>query len=598
MLESVTDRDPLELLAAEFVELRRQGQGPTISDYVRQYPHLESQIRELFPIIAAMEGVKPRAAEPPPIQAQPNQLERLGDFRVIRELGRGGMGIVYEAEQESLRRRVAVKVLPLPALLEPEHLLRFQREARLAAALHHANIVPVYGIGEADGYHFYAMQFINGIGLDKVLHLLPRCQPAMVPQSIDPTHPQHLAMQVSKAMEAVLRDQQQTELPLETLQEDQSIILAGDTDQDNIQELATTRIGGRCVPVPLNQGNEKQQPKPLGMAHFRQVAHVGWQVAQALGYAHSQGVLHRDIKPGNLLLDQQGKVWVTDFGLAKAIQEERLSRTGDVIGTFRYMAPEQMDGKTDARSDLYSLGLTLYEILTLQPAFSEREYGPLIYRIRSGDFTRPRAINPAIPRDLETILLKCAALRPEDRYQSAAELAADLERFLQDRPIVARRISWAEHAWRWGRRNRSLALSLCVCAVLLMTVLGVSFSQLTSLPDAPEQLTFESTALPPPPEPPLAQRSSELPGPPSPPDRFDFPPRQKPPLPPHGGHRPPPPPKHDCDGDHHREGFHFARFFRPPPPQHRPPHPPGPHHLHQKRSLPLQRRCIQGANTD
>jgi len=167
-------RHPVELLADDFMARLRRGESPSVAEYAERYPALADDIRELFPTIAAMERLKQGKERSADGRASlgPIRLERLGDYRIIREIGRGGMGIVYEAEQESLRRRVAVKVLPRQTLLDSKHLRRFQREARTAARLHHTNIVPIFGVGEQDGYHYYVMQYIRGVGLDQILRHL------------------------------------------------------------------------------------------------------------------------------------------------------------------------------------------------------------------------------------------------------------------------------------------------------------------------------------------------------------------------------------------------------------------------------------------
>ena len=195
-------------------------------------------------------------------------------------------------------------------------------------------------------------------------------------------------------------------------------------------------------------------------------------MAEALAYAHAQGTLHRDIKPANLLLDAQGVVCVADFGLAKAAEEEALSQTGDVVGTLRYMAPEQFSGQAEARSDVYSLGLTLYELLALKPAFEDSNRSSLIRKITQDEVVPLRTVNPKIPRDLETIVSKATAREPAQRYLSAADMARDLRCFLEDRPIHARRSTPVELLWRWCRRNRAIA-SLAAAALTLLVLVAV-----------------------------------------------------------------------------------------------------------------------------
>jgi hypothetical protein len=207
--------------------------------------------------------------------------------------------------------------------------------------------------------------------------------------------------------------------------------------------------------------------------YCRGVARVALQVAEALAYAHRQGILHRDIKPSNLLLDQQGTVWVTDFGLAKAEGADDLTQTGDIVGTLRFMAPERFDGRSLPESDVYGLGVTLYELLTLRPAFEDTNKARLVEKVLHAPPAPPRKLDPRIPRDLETVVLKCLAKDPAERYASAEAVAEDLRRFLADRPIRARRSTWREQTWRWCRRNPWVAgLSAAVFVLLTVTAVG------------------------------------------------------------------------------------------------------------------------------
>jgi WD40 repeat protein len=213
------------------------------------------------------------------------------------------------------------------------------------------------------------------------------------------------------------------------------------------------------------------------LTYWQSVARVGVQVADALAYAHKQGVVHRDVKPSNLLLDLAGTVWVTDFGLAKADDQQNLTHTGDIIGTLRYMPPEAFDGKADARGDIYSLGLTLYELAALRPAFDEKERNKLIKQVTGGEPEAVGRVRKGVPRDLETIIHKATDREPARRYQKAEELADDLRRFLDDQPVRARRISSVERVTRWARRNPGVASSLAsVVAIFLTAFVLVSWS--------------------------------------------------------------------------------------------------------------------------
>jgi serine/threonine protein kinase/WD40 repeat protein len=450
MPSSDSSRDVvLERLAAEFIERQRQGEHPPLSEYINRHPDLARDIRDLFPALVQLEKLKPAgdvtgAFEPAAPSSDGPPRERLGDYRILREVGRGGMGVVYEAEQESLGRHVALKVLPAAALLNPTYLERFRREAKAAARLHHTNIVPVYGVGECDGVHFYAMQFIHGEGLDKVL-----------------ADVRHLRQRPGEAP---------TKLPSE-------------------RSVAHGLLTGQFAPLtPAGSGElparaEPSVPSGLSVSgpeaeYCRGVARIAVQVAEALAYAHHQGVLHRDIKPSNLLLDAQGTVWVTDFGLAKAEGADELTHTGDIVGTVRFMAPERFDGHSLPQSDVYALGVTLYEMLTLRPAFDDTNKAKLVEKVLHEPPTAPRKLDPRIPRDLETVVFKCLAKEPGQRYARADDLAEDLRRFLADRPIRARRATVAEQAWRWCRRNPAVATlsGVLLLALLLLAVGGVTMS--------------------------------------------------------------------------------------------------------------------------
>src|SRR5262249_23105258 len=296
------------------------------------HPELAGDIRELFPALVQIEQLKPATGDltgPACPARDGSSIERLGEYRILREVGRGGMGVVYEAEQESLGRRVALKVLPPHALLSGTYLERFRREARAAARLHHTNIVPVFGVGEVDGVHFYAMQFIPGEPLDKVLQDLCRLRRGGPnPELSGSIAPSLLTGQ---------------------------FVPPGGADTVG-QRAPASAMPTDAWPTPTLSGG------PASSEYHRSVARIGVQVAEALAHAHKQGILHRDIKPSNLLLDAQGRVWITDFGLAKAEGTDELTQAGDIVGTLRFMAPERFDGQSLPQGDIYALGLTLYEL--------------------------------------------------------------------------------------------------------------------------------------------------------------------------------------------------------------------------------------------
>jgi serine/threonine-protein kinase len=469
-------RNPVEALADDFLRRQRGGERPTLEDYCRRHPDLADEIREVFPVLIRMEDLRSDELDDSTgggDVAAVARLSRLGDYRILREVGRGGMGVVYEAEQESLGRRVALKVLPDAALSDAQQVHRFQREARAAARLHHTNIVPVFGVGRDDGHHYYVMQFIPGMGLDAVLDELRRLRrgagsaspPAGRSRSNGPVSAAEVAEAILTGRLSLGDGLNGTPGPGTTMAATSSAPLVGHT------AVAPKPSDSSVVSLPGASADSLARSDP-DRTFFRSVARIGLQVAEALEYANRQGVLHRDVKPSNLLLDPKGNVWVADFGLAKAADTEDITHSGDIIGTVRYMAPERFAGRCDARSDVYALGLTLYELLALRPAFSAADRHELMRRVMSEEPERLRGLVPHLPRDLHTIVEKAIAREPSGRYASAAALAEDLQRFLDDKPIKARRISALEQAWRWAMRNRAVA-SLAV-GLLLALVAGLA----------------------------------------------------------------------------------------------------------------------------
>jgi serine/threonine protein kinase/WD40 repeat protein len=381
-----------------------------------------------------------RSATASQLGARPPQ--RLGDYTLVREIGRGGMGVVYEAEQRSLGRRVALKVLSLRGPTNPATLARFRREARLAARLHHTHIVPVFEVGQEGDTCFFAMQFIPGQSLDRVLKWLrgPRIAPGQEGTGTTAVQLDRVASSLAEGLKTPI----------------------------SCPGVAAAPDSSPPVPVTGGLGELRERP-----AYFDGVARVGLHVAEALAYAHARGVLHRDIKPSNLLLDEAGSVWVADFGLAKG-EDDGLTGTGDFLGTLRYMAPERFKGLCDARADIYALGLTLYELLTGRPAFDATDQAQLISHICAHDPARPRALCPSVPHDLETVVLKGMDRDPDRRYQTAAELADDLGRFLDRLPPRARRLGRLARLGRWARRHPTVAGLLAAVAVTLLAGTAIS----------------------------------------------------------------------------------------------------------------------------
>jgi formylglycine-generating enzyme required for sulfatase activity/tRNA A-37 threonylcarbamoyl transferase component Bud32 len=318
----------------------------------------------------------------------PKQQEHtFGDYELLEEIARGGMGVVFKARQKRLNRLVALKMIAAGELADAEQVKRFYAEAEAAAKLDHSGIVPIYEVGEASGQHFYSMAFMAGKSLNEIVK------------------------------------------------------------QDG--------------PLPP-----------------RQAAELMKSAAIAVEYAHEHGIIHRDIKPQNILLDERGQPRVTDFGLAKHVQRSQdLTIEGQVMGTPSFMPPEQAKGavaEMGPRSDVYSLGATLYFLLTARPPFQTSSTAETLCQVIEAEPVPPRRLNPAIPRDLETVCLKCLRKESSRRYVTAAELADDLDRWLAGKPIVARRVSARERAWLWCKRRPAVAAMICV-TLLTVAISGIVY---------------------------------------------------------------------------------------------------------------------------
>jgi eukaryotic-like serine/threonine-protein kinase len=380
----------------------------------------------------------------------------LGDFRIIREIGRGGMGIVYEAEQISLGRRIALKVLPYAAMMDPRNLQRFQNEARAAASLHHEHIVPVHAVGCERGVHYYAMQYIEGFSLADLLDYL---------RSGDGS-----PLGTTPAADSPARAPQADTEPFPPLQGSGDDSSASRGDRPTLAD------------HPLVATLREQRSQSRAHAYYRAVAEWGIQAAEALEHAHQMGIVHRDIKPGNLLVSagvvnndqrpaQLTKLWVTDFGLARIGADSGLTMTGDLVGTLRFMSPEQALGKhglVDHRGDIYSLGATLYEVLTLMPAVDGSDRQQILRRIAEDEPIDPQRLVKDLPRDLAIIVLKAMAKEPRERFATAKDIQEELARFLEDKPIRTRKATVRERVVRWVRRKPAFA---GVCLLLPLVLL-------------------------------------------------------------------------------------------------------------------------------
>ncbi|HEX7446637.1 MAG TPA: protein kinase [Pirellulales bacterium] len=440
------------------------GNAPDRQAYLNRHPELASAVALCLDGLELVRAVAPRVKPHDLDFSVGGKLETesarefapraLGDFQILSELGRGGMGVVYEAVQLSLGRRVALKVLPFAATFDARQLQRFKNEAQAAALLHHTNIVPVYAVGSERGVHFYAMQLIEGQSLAVLLRQW-REQAGLPATAAAEGRSKSGAAHAPSRVDVGATD----------------VYLGGVVPAVKLAPVGVARStagGSLTITARTSRG---------GDTLFQKTARLVLQAAEALDHAHQLGIVHRDIKPANLLVNTAGTLWVADFGLAQFQTDTGLTRTGDMLGTFRYMSPELAAGQrtaVDHRTDIYSLGATFYELLTLEPVFAGETRQELLYQILHSEPRAPRAVNRSIPIELETIVLKALRKMPAERYTTAADFAEDLKRFLQDRPILARRPSPLDRARKWSRRHPSAVIAALVLFVFSMIGLAVS----------------------------------------------------------------------------------------------------------------------------
>jgi tetratricopeptide (TPR) repeat protein len=352
-----------------------------------------------------------------------------------------------------------VKVLPFAAMLDERQLARFKNEARAAASLHHPHIVPVFYVGVERGVHYYAMQYVEGESLAEV----------------------GPARQAGPTSDSVTADPARQAGPTGSRPGAPRGLRSGDQTGAAASADAALRLPhaapGSTVDALRDARAAATRREPTAPAHFRRVAELGMQAAEALHYAHESGVVHRDVKPSNLLVEPNGHLWVADFGLARIGADPTMTLTGDLLGTLRYMSPEQVRGKNalvDHRTDVYSLGVTLYELLTLVPAFAAEDGESLLDQVLHREPSAPRTLQRAIPAEMETIVLKAIRKDAADRYATAQDLADDLARFLDSKPIVARRPTVVDRAVMWSRRHAGLVLAVGAALVACAIVTGAA----------------------------------------------------------------------------------------------------------------------------
>jgi serine/threonine protein kinase len=447
----------------QYLDLIEKGISPDVERLMQEHPDLVDAFKKILPSGQLQDNRKKtnqadrtqqdskganakrrQADEPPPRQ--------LGEFELLEEIGRGGMGIVFRASQKSLDRTVAVKILLNAATWDNKQIARFQKEAQAAAQLNHPNIVSVYSVGNESETYFYTMPFIDGISLEG----------------------------------AVRRIKQDREFNFEHIVPVESTGFAGSHNES--EDLYKTSLARSLLAPSKEQNLESKKLNPSkafnpsrsakairNAGYIRAVVEMIAQAAEALHYAHQHGIVHRDIKPSNLILDRKGNVWITDFGLAMVSGCSGLTGPGDIMGTLKYMSPEQAAGKTnwvDERTDIYSLGVTMYELLTLHPAVEGDDRMAMLKQIQVQTPSSIRKRNPAISRTLENILLKAISKYPEERYPTAAQFAEDLRLFLSSGRSLANRPGLFLNLSRTVRRNpqRSAAAS----GILFLLVIGLA----------------------------------------------------------------------------------------------------------------------------
>ncbi len=471
---AVADRDERLGEAIEtYLELAESGHPPDPDGFASRFPDLAEELREALQGLDLVQELVGGGSVRSLIGESPASELQVPGYRIVGELGRGGMGVVYEAEHLGLQRRVALKVLGTHATPSSTSRRRFLNEARTAARLHHTHIVPVFDVGQTRGLCYYAMQMIEGSGLDRVVRQLrERAQMTMtdhasrirvgMPEGASARDKKEASRRARESGLGVTSTRSWNRPASPSLEARGALLTSSSPSTDD----------SACVAVSA----------PSGAEYFHWVARVGWQAAEALGHAHQHGVVHRDVKPSNLLVQADGSVWVADFGLARQIDtDENLTGTCNVLGTPRYMSPEQIDNAraVDARSDVYSLGATLYELTTLRPPFEGQSATELSQQILHREPVAPRSLTPRIPRDLETIVLKALAKRQADRYRSGQEMAEDLARFLRGDSVRARRISPLGRAWRFAHRNPAITSICLTAATLIVLIVTIAYRQVS-----------------------------------------------------------------------------------------------------------------------
>lgn len=394
--------EKLDVLVTLFTQELRAGLDPSVEAYAQKHKELADEIREIFPLVATLEHCRDRKESEGFRHRFPEEfrVEQLGEYRIVRELGRGGMGIVFEGFEPGMQRPVAIKLLPWRFREDrPQRAEQLRNEAATIARLRHRNIVPIYTFGQYDGYWYYVMQYVAGVSLGWVVRRLREPD--------------------------------------------------GRVTAEEILRIARSgSFAARALVEPVIDTTDRT----ISRASWLAFAKMGVQVAQALAYAHREGALHNDIKPDNLLLDTVGRIYVTDFGVGLRWNENESTHDDQPVGTLRYMSPERLDGHTSQATDIYALGVTLYELVTGVPPYDHEDRRLLMEQIRAAKPRPPRELIPQLPASLEAIILRAVAKSPEQRYASAEDLAVDLLRFVKGLPIESIRPTFWSRLLKWRQR--------------------------------------------------------------------------------------------------------------------------------------------------
>jgi serine/threonine protein kinase len=459
------------LLSEELEYLTVQGQKPDANRLRQRFPQDHAIIdkalsrnpvkqavpdecaTQLAPADAASEGSQPKKKHPRVSTPAPH----ISGFDMLEGLGEGGMGAVFQAYDRRYKRTVAIKIIHRRHQANPQIKLRFENEIFALKRLSHANIVRVHESGEKDEVLYYSMDYVDGLNLELLIRAAQ--------QAVNQRRNTATAMTPHQAADSTLPPDPAS-APL---------IRKGSSSGNHKSAEGAIEYPSEDFIRFCTQRSRTENHKAT-----KDIVQIGIDVANAMQHAHDAGVIHRDLKPNNLLLDKNGRIWVADFGLAQAQDATPLTMTGHVHGTLKYMSPEQLLGgqvSIDRCTDMYSLGATLYELLCLEPVREGNNSQEIRNKVAFGEPVSLRRRNPAIPRDLETIIHKAISHRPRDRYQTMQELSDDLRRFQRHEPILAKPAGPLKRLSLWVEREQKLAAALAASAALLLIVLGLLLVQ-------------------------------------------------------------------------------------------------------------------------